>query len=117
MSRHNNYLSNFWIKEGDEREGPEGFGDEDVGDLAKLGKVVAEVVRGHVLRAAAHKHLARHLLDLALLRIVRMNEDCNNPNWSQSRLLRPPLSWVSSRRTICRLSCVSGLGLSSGIRS
>ena len=50
-----------------EREGAERLGDEDVGDLAELGEVVAQVLLGDVVRAAADEHLAGYLVLLSLL--------------------------------------------------
>jgi len=55
------------IQKSDEGEGAEGLGDEHVGHFAELCEVLAQVVRRHVLSAAADEDLARHLLDLALL--------------------------------------------------
>lgn len=56
------------ISEGDEGESPEGLRDEDVGDLPVLHEELPEVVGGHVLSAAADKHLpAPHRLVGALL--------------------------------------------------
>ncbi len=61
------YLCHFRIQEGDEGEGPERLRDEDVGDLAELGKVVSKIFGCHILGAASDEDLAGDLLDLSLL--------------------------------------------------
>jgi len=59
-------LCHVGIKEGYKAKGPEGPGNEHISDFAKLGEILAQVVRVYVLGAAAHEHLARHLVAHAL---------------------------------------------------
>ena len=61
-------LCDLWIQERDESKCSEWLRDEDVRDLAELGEVVLQVLRGHLLSATTDEHFARNLLDLALLR-------------------------------------------------
>lgn len=63
------YLSNFRIEKGDKSKSPEGLGNEDIGDLAILRKVLAKVFGSHVLCAPAHKDFAGHLGIGALLAV------------------------------------------------
>ena len=82
------YLSNLWIEEGDESKRPERLWNEDIGDLAEGRKILAEVVSGHLLRAAAHKHLAGHLLYLSLLELrPRKLDRAHFPNLAKFRYL------------------------------
>lgn len=66
-------LCDVRVQEGDEAEGAEGLRDEDVGDFAKLGEIVPQVIGGEVFRAAPDKHLTGHLLDHALLRVGHLH--------------------------------------------
>ena len=54
-------LSHFGVQEGNEREGPKGFGDKDVRHFSKLAEIVAQVVGGDIFGAAADKDFAGNL--------------------------------------------------------
>jgi len=54
------------IEKSDKTKGPEGSGNKHVGDLAKLGEILAQVVRVYVLCTAAHEDLAWYLMSHAL---------------------------------------------------
>jgi hypothetical protein len=60
-------LGNLWIQEGYKCKCSEWLGYEYICDFTILGEILAQVFRLHVLSASTHKHLAWHLLNLALL--------------------------------------------------
>jgi len=51
-------LRHIRIEKSDKTNGSKGSGNKHVGDLAKLGEILAQVVRVYVLCAAAHEDLA-----------------------------------------------------------
>jgi hypothetical protein len=60
-------LGNLWIQEGYKCKCSEWLGYEYICDFTILGEILAQIFGLHVLSASTHKHLAWHLLNLALL--------------------------------------------------